>query len=494
MLIKKIVTALFLILFSQKLFAAELVQVPVAIQISSKVSDGKYTIPQILSICRDQGFKAVVITDRDLMRWEYGIWPLRNILKKTVEDGSVIKYGAQRYIREFKEIQKINPDLVIIPGVESAPFYFWQGDLIHSNLEIRDWHKHIITIGLNDARELENLPVASNRLGLAKPFSLKNLILFWPIILLAAGIFCLGKRTCDYKNELGEQLATGSKSSQRLGMLLIVLAILFLVNNFPFRFYVFDQYRGDVGIKPYQNYIDYVKRHSGLTFWAHPEARNVEKEGAVSIRTEEHSLDLLSSRDYTGFAVFFEGFKTVGKISGIWDSLLKDYCAGKRNSPAWAIGALSFDSDGNLEDYLKDLRTVLLVDVLNQEECLKALKTGRMYAALGKNSSKFTLNKFSVSDSQEGADKIMGEQLNVLKKPQIRIKADFLNGQPQLFKIKLIRSGKLVNTFEATAPLDIVYLDEQASEEGSFYYRLEIQGPDVLVITNPIFVKKLKQR
>ena len=110
MLIKKLVTALFLILFSQELSAAEPLQVPVAIQISSKVSDGKYTIPQILSICRDQGFEAVVITDRDLMRWEYGIWPWRNIIKKTVEDNSIIKYGAERYLREFKEFQSKNPD------------------------------------------------------------------------------------------------------------------------------------------------------------------------------------------------------------------------------------------------------------------------------------------------------------------------------------------------------------------------------------------------
>jgi hypothetical protein len=230
-----------------------------------------------------------------------------------------------------------------------------------------------------------------------------------------------------------------------------------------------------------------------LSFWAHPEARNLEKEGAVFIRTEEHSLDLLKSRDYTGFAVFFEGFKTVGKIGGIWDSLLKDYCAGKRNSPTWAIGALSFDSTGNLEDYLKDLRTVLLVDVLNEDQCLKALKTGKMYSALGGNSANFILNKFSVSDTQSNVEKIMGEELDTSINPQIKVKADFLNGQPQLFKIKLICNGKVINSFEGMSPLDIVYLDEQAPQTGSFYYRLEIQGPDVVVITNPIFVKKSKE-
>jgi hypothetical protein len=490
MLIRKLTVLLFLVFLSQKLWAAELIQVPIAIQISSKVSDGKYTIPQILAICREQGFKAVVITDRDLMRWEYGIWPLRNILKKTIEDGSIIKYGAERYIREFKKIQQDNPDLAIIPGVESAPFYYWSGDIFHSNLEIRDWHKHIISIGLKDAQGIRYLPVIGNKPGLTLAWGWKNLLLFWPILLLWAGISCLGKRVCDYKDERGSQLAPCSKNSRSIGLLLIGLACVFLVNDFPFRSYSFDQYHGEAGIKPYQNYIDYVNRHSILSFWAHPEARNEEKAGTVGIRTEEHSLDLLQARDYTGFAVFFEGFKTVGKINGIWDALLKDFCAGKRNKPVWAIGALSFDSIGNLEDYLKDLRTVLLVPAFNEEECLKAIKEGRMYTVLGKNSSRLILGKFSVDDPVAKSGKFMGEQLNTREIPQINIQIDFLNGQGQLFKIKLIRNGEVIKTFEAPAPLDIAYLDEQAPVSERFYYRLEIQGQDVLAVSNPIFVKR----
>ncbi|MCX5708992.1 MAG: hypothetical protein NTY14_08530, partial [Candidatus Omnitrophica bacterium] len=303
-------------------------------------------------------------------------------------------------------------------------------------------------------------------------------------------IFCLRKRVCDYKNEKGSQLAPYSKYSSNIGLLLIGIACVFLVNNFPFRFYSFDQYHGQAGIKPFQNYIDYVNRNSGLSFWAHPEARNVEEAGAVSIRTEEHSLNLLQARDFTGFAVFFEGFKTVGKINGIWDSLLKDYCAGKRAKPIWALGALSFDSIGNLEDYLKDLRTVLLVAVFNEEECLKAIKGGRMYTALGKNSSRLVLSNFSVADPNSKGEKVMGEQLNTREIPQIKIGIDFLNGQGQLFKIKLIRNGEVIKTFEAPAPLNITYLDEQAPVNGNFYYRLEIQGQDVVAVSNPIFVKR----
>ena len=131
---------LFLALLSPggKLFAGDLLQVPAAIQISSRISDGKYSIPEIVRICRDGKYKVVVITDRDLMRWEYGIRPLRNIVKRTVEDNSLLKYGAKRYLEELTAVQQANPDLVIIPGVESAPFYYWKGDLFRSDLELLD--------------------------------------------------------------------------------------------------------------------------------------------------------------------------------------------------------------------------------------------------------------------------------------------------------------------------------------------------------------------
>lgn len=77
--------------YSQALAKDEYAQVPCAIQISSQASDGKYALSDIVRIARENGMKAVVITERDLMRWEYGLWPLRNVIKKRVEDKSLFK-------------------------------------------------------------------------------------------------------------------------------------------------------------------------------------------------------------------------------------------------------------------------------------------------------------------------------------------------------------------------------------------------------------------
>ena len=95
----------------------DLIQVPAAIQISSTVSDGKYSISEIVKIAKDNGVKVVILTDRDFMRWQYGLWPLRRVAKKTVESNSVFNYGIKRYLKEIEDTQEKNPDMALIGGV-----------------------------------------------------------------------------------------------------------------------------------------------------------------------------------------------------------------------------------------------------------------------------------------------------------------------------------------------------------------------------------------
>jgi len=93
------------------------------------------------------------------------------------------------------------------------------------------------------------------------------------------------------------------------GILILLAGLVFLFNNFPFRCSKFSQYEGSLGIKPYQHFIDYVRDRGGLTFWAHPEARNYQRIGIISTETSEHTSDLLQADNYSGFAIFYEGYK-----------------------------------------------------------------------------------------------------------------------------------------------------------------------------------------
>jgi len=472
--------------------AEELMQVPLVMHIASSASDGRYSVADIVRIARENNIRVVIINERDLMRWEYGIWPLRNIIKKTVEYPSLFQYGLKRYLKEFEDIQRKNPDMVLIPGLESAPYYYWQGSIFKNNLSLRNWHKHILVIGLENAGAIRNMPVIGNPQGLIMPWTFKGVFfyLFFPVALIVLGAFCLYKKNCPYPDRQRQHLVLFSCKIRTCGIFFIAIGILFLANNYPFRDYKFDQYQGDLGILPYQNLIDYVNRNHGLTFWAHPDIDNFQRTSRVMIETPEHSNDLLLSRGYTGFSVFYEGYKRVGIPGGIWDEVLGEYCKGKRKTPAWAIAGLSFDNRGKLGEYIADCRTMLLLPGFNKSEVLNALRQGRMYALRGKDSSQFILDKFIVKAINTNSIETIGGELKLKVPPQIEISGRFLNGQTRYLTVKLIKNGFVIKTYDVVTPFDIFYLDDNPHKEKKSYYRLDIQGDGLMLVSNPIFVDR----
>jgi hypothetical protein len=424
------------------------------------------------------------------MRWQYGFWPLRNIIKKTVEDNSVFKYGIKRYLQKLENIQRENQDLILLGGIESAPFYYWEAGPFANNFSIINWHKHILVIGLNKVEDYKGLPVIGNNQALVIPRKFKDIFKLWPILILLVGILCLRKRRFDYRDLSNRQLGPYSRIWQSFGIFLAIIGLLFLFNNYYFCDFKFNQYQGDLGVMPYQNFIDYVNQRGGMTFWAHPEAEYIQKMGRVNIETREHTGDLLKTHDYTGFAIFYEGYNSVGIAGGIWDKVLKEYCQGKRGNAVWAIGGLSFDSTGNLSQYLKDLRTVFLISELTRDEVLRALKEGRMYVIRGKDASRFVLDKFIIRDTESGKERIAGQEIELEGRLQVEIKGHFLNGQNQPFKIKLIKNGSIINTIETTTPFDVSYQEENNGNDSKIYYRAQVESDGVLLVTNPIFVKQ----
>jgi len=476
--------------FHSKGWAEEFIQVPAAIHISSTVSDGKHTIPEIVAIAKQSNLKAVILTDDVLMRWEYGLWPLRRIIKKTVEQKSIFKYGIKKYLNQIENVQKESPDLLLLAGFECAPFYYWEGNVFNSSLKMRNWHKHILAMGLENVKDWENLPVLGNNQGLLLPFHFKNIINFWPFVILLTGILCLNKKKFSYADFRGRKLGPYSRRWRALGALLIIIGLFFSFNNYPFLDFRFDQYHGDLGIMPYQNLIDYINQRGGLTFWAHPEAKNNQEIDGMKILTEENTSDLPLVSNYTGFAIFYEGYNKVGIPGGIWDDMLKQYCQGKRKTPVWIIAGLSFDSERNLSDYMKDLRNILLVPRLSKSEVLRALRDGRMYVVNGTASAQFILDKFVIGDDSIAAGKIMGQELELEGKPRLEISGHFLDGRSQLFKIKLIRNGRIIEILEANSPFNLSYQDEYDGKDKKIYYRIDAESQGLHIVTNPIFIKQ----
>ncbi|MFA5118426.1 MAG: hypothetical protein WC695_06195 [Candidatus Omnitrophota bacterium] len=479
-MIRRIIVLLCLVLGAQIPLSAEgLHQFPAAVQISSTISDGKYSLSEIVETAKENNFPIVIIAERDLMRWQYGVWPLEGLVKKTVEERSLLKYGVGKYLRELRELERKNPDIVIMAGVESAPFYYWQGSLWKGNLSLHDWHKHLLAVGLTREADYLELPVVGNPRGLLLPW--RRLPHLWYILVPAA--FCA----------VGAWLFF-TRGAKTFGIAFWAIGSLLLLNNYPFRELKFDQYQGERGILPYQNFIDYVKARGGVTFWSHPEAKNSQRIGRVNVETPAHAYDLLMAKDYTGFAVFYEGYELIGRPGGLWDEVLQEYCRGVRLSPVWAIAGLSFDTGGDLGVAMKDLRTVFLLPSLGKAAVLEALKTGSMYVSRGRLSAQFSLDAFMIEDAQTGNKRLMGETLFSSGEIGIVLKGHFLNGQAAPFKIKLISNGKVIQSFEARGPVFNVLFKAIADNKSRSYFRAEVESPGLVCLTNPIFVSPIPGR
>ncbi|MFC1514378.1 hypothetical protein ACFL5X_00555 [Candidatus Omnitrophota bacterium] len=351
---------------------------------------------------------------------------------------------------------------------------------------MHDWHKHILTIGLEELEEYRGLPIIGNPRALRKGFSILRL---WPLLTLFFGLFYCKTGIYRYADDKGKHVGVYSKIRYRCSLALVFLSLLFLINNWPFFRPAFDQYQGGLGSLPYQGYIDYVNENGGLTFWAHPEAEYIlttDYLSSISFETRKHLQTLISTEDYTGFSIFPEGYREVGRPGGIWDRLLKEYCSGKRERPIWAIGGLAFEK-GNLSERMKCLQTIVLAPEKEERAVVDALKKGKMYVVQGMSSSDFTLSDFFISDEAGESKGFAGDVVKIEGSPFLHIEASFQEEQREV-EVKVIKDGVIVKVAKIETPFLISYCDNSPLLKKS-YYRLEIKGKAIHVITNPIFVE-----
>jgi hypothetical protein len=266
------------------------------------------------------------------------------------------------------------------------------------------------------------------------------------------------------------------------------VSILLVINASPFRSSPFDQYHGDQGIAPYQLLIDYVNAKGGMSFWNYPETKSgIRKMGQISFHTAPYPEVLKQSRGYTGFAALYGDEITVTEPGNIWDEVLKEYCIGARDIPAWGIATADFHREGESGEVLGNFPTVFFVKSRTKEEILRALKNGKMCACRGDYPFIAKLEEFSVISLNGEVKGISGDEVTVVGFPRIRISlsSDILT--ESRVRVRLIRSGKVIARFEGQLPLEIDYEDKDIKKEEKEYYRMDCYGYGTIV-SNPIFV------
>ncbi|MEW6670467.1 MAG: SPOR domain-containing protein [Thermodesulfobacteriota bacterium] len=455
--------------------AAEYVQLPGVVHVHSRASSGLYSIEELVTLAKGMGLEVLVMTDQDQVAVEYGIFPLRNLIKKRVERNSVLKLGPEKYLTLITQINQRQRDVLVVPGVQSAPFYYWSGSPIGENLTAHDYRKELLLVGMMAADDYRNLPLLNR--GFSTRY-IKELLPQWMVFLLSF--------------LMGIYLIFQSGYLKPAGVIIALFSLALLVNHHPFQSSRFDAYHGDRGNAPYQDLIDYVNERGGLIFWAHPES-NYSKSGTtlgpIRLMTTSYADSLFETKSYTGFSAIDGDSITLTEPGKKWDQLLNEYCSGYRRHPVWGIAGANFQ--GEAEGVKLDtFQTVFITKSKSTPHILDALAKGRVYAKQKEKGGGLKLDSFSVEDADSGATAEMGAELNVSSYPVIKFRVASDNNVEHAVKVLLIKGGSVRHQLEGKTPLEFVYSDKTSWASKS-YYRLEVQGGSAgKLLSNPIFVDR----
>lgn len=466
---------------------------PTLIHLHSSISSGSNSLDALVEQASREGVGAILLTENLLLQFEYGLFPLRNLVRKQIEYPSVQTYGIDRYLNLVREVGQRHPEVILIPGVEVAPHYLWTGSALTKDLTMHNGQKNILVVGLERPEDYRGLPVIGN--GAISRFGWESLLLLSPGILVALGVWRL-KRKRVRRHRFGGMTLAERRTAWGPGLVLIGLGFLFLVNNFPFTVSQFDQYH-DPGLRPYQELIDYAALKGAVSFWSYPEARDFSQNsfgslGTVTIKTDPYPGDLLKTRGYTGFGAVYQQNVTAIDPGGGWDQLLLEYAAGRRERPIWGIGELGYHGS---EKRLTDVQTFLWVRERSKQGVIEAIRRGRMFAVQRPHEYSLLLRDFSLSQGESSRSAMSGDELRLEGQGPllVHIKVEASDGSRRPLRIDLIRSGTLIQRFEGETPLQTVYRDGLPLGADKVFYRLKITSPHLLA-SNPIFAQRLVQQ
>lgn len=314
-------------------------QIAAAAHVHSAWSTGRKRILEIAELAKKSHVDVVLLTDLLYEGYEYGLWPFRGLIKARVERDSILKGGADRYLKEIEEANQRVPGVLMIDGTAATPFYYWSGSLWPGPLILNNRAKDFLVIGLGKAEAYENLPVIGTGKSGFSPYEGEKY----------AGPY---QRFIDYTNQKGGLVFWSHPNAEE---------------HRGFKEIWGGRIRVDT--TPYSEDMAATFRYTGF--------------GVFSVE-----LAQIDSPEHKGLS----------SLGGIWDRLLLEYCQGRRKEPLWALGEV--DYNGEEISSLDSILNILTVKEKSREEVLGALKEGRLYLiALDRQGRRMVLHDFSVQDS-----------------------------------------------------------------------------------------------
>lgn len=432
-------------------------------------SDGADSVYDLTKRAEELGIDSIIINDHLLFEIEYGIFPFENLIKYKKRLSSLQVNGVQNYFDEIKKVQKQIPGVIIIPGLEVSPFYWWSGSLINGSITVNHWEYHIGIMGLEDPEVISNMPVVHNHFTV--PPEEKKLV---RVAILSLALI------------LSIILKVIYRKSKLFGFL-VVVNLLLVINYFPFagpEINIYSKPLNDMELS--QKVIDYVNEHGGISVWHHMEAINgIAKRGKINLYTPKHPEDLLKTNGFTGFQGLYEDTIHVTDPGKEWDQTLMEYTSGKREAPPWTFGGLDYHGVTARGPKLRNIKNIYWVKKKSKEEIMAAMRAGRFYTVRQGEDYRLMLDNFSLFDPDLQKEAISGETININGQLIVKIRISASNKKQENGTLTIIQNGNVVIEKKFTTPFEddfaFASIKKEVDNIGSKYNTLDDVGLNPLI-------------
>lgn len=152
----------------------------------TNLSHAALTPQELVDVARSRGIAVLGIAEHDSLEacWSK-IFCFRN--------PSVQRMGYVTYLEQLADLQRRNPDVMVLPGVEVSPYAWWSG--FPPFLTLHDWDVHFTVYDLERADILADMPVLGDRYprccGYDKPSGIERYQEFVNYITGAGGVVFL---------------------------------------------------------------------------------------------------------------------------------------------------------------------------------------------------------------------------------------------------------------------------------------------------------------
>ena len=465
--------------------AGALERVRGVVHVHSNASTGDLSLEALVRLAEEQGVDALLLAENYRLRVSYGLPPFRALTRIDRRERA-IGDDAERYLARVAEVRRRLPRVLLVPGVEVMPHYYWTGSPLGLDLTVHDLQKNILVFGVTDPAALRTLPSAGHAAG---RYTLQSVADALPVLLLVPGARALlRRRPVRHRLGRGAVIVVRRRAWVRGGLLCAVGATA-LVRGWPFTVATYPT-TSDAGIAPYQALIDRVEQLGGATVWSFPEARDTGEERLGPVRvarlTEPHPDDLLRSFRYTAFGAVYEDTSTFERPGGGWDRLLGEHVGDERSRPAWAVAESGFHGL-TAGKQVGPLQTVFLTAERSEAGVLEALRRGRMYAVQRTRELGLDLAEFALT-----AGGVRAGAGDTLRLPpgtpiELAVAIEASDGRAHDVRVAIVVNGQAVALERGATPLRTVY---RATTDGTpLVLRLEARGAGQRLLSNPVFVR-----